>query len=129
MGFDDLNEDNFVMYAVKCYTSPSCLMSEFEGDLKRTKYLKRLFRRYKITKNVKERLILNHIIMLNNVFGPEATARILFFRIDEKDYDSLKTFLLYLNILPEVVKGIKGKNIITDIIPVDMTIAEILRKI
>ena len=129
MGFDDLNEDNFVMYAVKCYTSPSCLMSEFEGDLKRTKYLKRLFRRYKITKNVKERLILNHIIMLNNVFGPEATARILFFRIDEKDYDSLKTFLLYLNILPEVVKGIRGKNIITDIIPVDMTIAEILRKI
>jgi hypothetical protein len=129
MGFDDLNEDNFVMYAVKCYTSLSCLMSEFEGDLKRTKYLKRLFRRYKITKNVKERLILNHIIMLNNVFGPEATARILFFRIDEKDYDSLKTFLLYLNILPEVVKGIRGKNIITDIIPVDMTIAEILRKI
>jgi hypothetical protein len=129
MGFDDLNEDNFVMYAVKCYTSPSCLMSEFEGDLKRTKYLKRLFRRYKITKNVKERLILNHIIMLNNVFGPEATARILFFRIDEKDYDSLKTFLLYLNILPEVVKGIRGKNIITDVIPVDMNIAEILRKI
>jgi hypothetical protein len=129
MGFDDLNEDNFVMYAVKCYTSPSCLMSEFEGDLKRTKYLKRLFRRYKITKNVKERLILNHIIMLNNVFGPEATSRILFFRIDEKDYDSLKTFLLYLNILPEVVKGIKGKNIITDVIPVDMKIAEILRKI
>jgi hypothetical protein len=129
MGFDDLNEDNFVMYAVKCYTSLSCLMSEFEGDLKRTKYLKRLFRRYKITKNVKERLILNHIIMLNNVFGPEATARILFFRIDEKDYDSLKTFLLYLNILPEVVKGIRGKNIITDVIPVDMTIAEILRKI
>jgi hypothetical protein len=129
MGFDDFNEDNFVMYAVKCYTSPSCLMSEFEGDLKRTKYLKRLFRRYKITKNVKERLILNHIIMLNNVFGPEATARILFFRIDEKDYDSLKTFLLYLNILPEVVKGIRGKNIITDVIPVDMTIAEILRKI
>jgi hypothetical protein len=129
MGFDDLNEDNFVMYAVKCYTSPSCLMSEFEGDLKRTKYLKRLFRRYKITKNVKERLILNHIIMLNNVFGPEATARILFFRIDEKDYDSLKTFLLYLNILPEMVKGIRGKNIVTDVIPVDMTIAEILRKI
>jgi len=127
--FDELNEDNFVMYAVKCYTSPSCLMSEFEGDLKRTKYLKRLLRRYKITKNLKERLILNHIILLNNVFGPEATARILFFRIDEKDYDVLKTFLLYLNILPKVVKGIKGKDIITDIIPLDMNIADILRKI
>jgi hypothetical protein len=127
--FDDLNEDNFVMYAVKCYTSPNCLMSEFEGDLKRTKYLKRLFRRYKATKVIKERLILNHIILLNNVFGLEATARILFFRIDEKDYDALKTFLLYLNLLPEVVKGIRGKTIVTDVIPVDMRIAEILRKI
>jgi hypothetical protein len=127
--FDDLNEDNFVMYAVKCYTSPSCLMSEFEGDLKRTKYLKRLLRRYKITKNLKERLILNHIILLSNVFGPEATARILFFRTDEKDYDVLKTFLLYLNILPDVVKGIRGNNIQTDIIPVDMKVAEVLRKI
>jgi hypothetical protein len=129
MIFDDLNEDNFVMYAVKCYTSPSCLMSEFEGDLKRTKYLKRLFRRYKATKNIKERLILNHIILLNNVFGPEATTRILFFRIDEKDYDSLKTFLLFLNILPKTVMGIRGKNIDTDLISVDMRIADILRKI
>jgi hypothetical protein len=129
MIFDDLNEDNFVMYAVKCYISPSCLMSEFEGDVKRTKYLKRLFRRYKATKNIKERLILNHIILLNNVFGPEATTRILFFRIDEKDYDSLKTFLLFLNILPKTVMGIRGKNIDTDLIPVDMKIADILRKI
>jgi hypothetical protein len=127
--FDDLNEDNFVMYAVKNYTSPSCLMSEFEGDLKRTKYLKRLFRRYKATKVIKERLILNHIIMLNNVFGAEATARILFFRIDEKDYDTLKTFLLFLNILPEEVKGIRGQNIKTDEIKVDMQIAEVLRHI
>jgi hypothetical protein len=127
--FEELNEDNLVMYAAKCYTSPNCLMSEFEGDLKRTKYLTRLFRRYKITKDLKERLILNHIILLNNVFGPEATARILFFKIDEKDYDALKTFLLYLNILPEMVKGIKGKNIRTDVIQVDMNIAEILRHI
>jgi hypothetical protein len=127
--FDDLNEENLVMYAVKNYTSPNCLMSEFEGDLKRTKYLKRLLRRYKVTKALKERLIINHIILLNNVFGPEATARILFFRIDEKDYDVLKTFLLFLNLLPEVVKGIRGKNIITDVIPVDMKVAETLRKI
>lgn len=117
------------MYAVKCYTSPNGLMSEFEGDLKRTKYLKRLLRRYKITKKLKERLILNHIILLNNVFGPEATARILFFRIDEKNYDVLKTFLLYLNILPEIVFGINNKNIDTRVIPVDMFVADILRKI
>jgi hypothetical protein len=127
--FDDLNEDNFVIYAMKCYTAPNCIMSEFEGDIKRTKYLKRLFRRYKVTKSLKERLILNHIILLNNVFGPESTARILFYRIDERDYDILKTFLLYLNILPDTIKGIKGKNIHTTDIPVDMNIAEILRKI
>ena len=127
--FDDLNDDNFMMYAMKCYAAPNCVMSEFEGDIKRTKYLKRLFRRYKVTNSLKERLILNHIILLNNVFGPEVTARILFYRIDERDYDILKTFLLYLNILPEVVKGIRGKSIHITEIPVDMNIAEILRQI
>jgi hypothetical protein len=127
--FDDLNDDNFMMYAMKCYTTPNCLMSEFEGDIKRTKYLKRLFRRYKVSKSLKERLILNHIILLNNVFGPEPTARILFYRIDERDYDILKTFLCYLNIMPEVVRGIKGKNIYSTEIPVEINIAEILLKI
>ena len=127
--FDELNEQNFIMYAMKCYISPNCILSEFESDIKRTKYLKRLFRRYKSTKILKERLILNHLILLNNVFGPEPTARILFYRIDERDYDILKTFLLYLNILPVSVKGIKGVNIDTTVIPVDMNIASILRKI
>ena len=127
--FDDLNDDNFLMYAIKCYTSPHCIQSEFDGDIKRTKYLKRLFRRYKITKSLKERLILNHIILLNNVFGLEPTVRILFYRIDERDYDILKTFLCYLNIMPEVVLGIKGKNIYSAEIPVEINIAEILLKI
>jgi hypothetical protein len=104
-------------------------MSEFEGDIKRTKYLKRLFRRYKVTKTLKERLILNHIILLNNVFGPEVTSRILFYRIDEKDYDVLKTFLLYLNIMPDMIYGINGKNIRSADIPVDINIVEILRNI
>ena len=127
--FDDLNEDNFMMYAMKCYTSPHCIMSEFEGDIKRTKYLKRLFRRYKVTKSLKERLILNHIILLNNVFGTEATARILFYKIDERDYDILKTFLSYLNIMPDAVYGINGKNIYTENVPIDTNVANILRKI
>ena len=60
--FDDLNDENFMIYAMKCYNAPNCIMSEFENDIKRTKYLKRLFRRYKVTKSLKERLILNHII-------------------------------------------------------------------
>jgi hypothetical protein len=126
---DNLNDDNFLIYAMKCYNAPHCIISEFESDIKRTKYLKRLFRRYKITKSLKERLILNHIILLNNVFGPEATARILFYKIDERDYDILKTFLSYLNIVPEMVYGIRGKNISVTEIPIDVNVAEILRKI
>jgi hypothetical protein len=127
--FDDLTEDNFIMYAMKAYYSPHCIMSEFESDLKRTKYLKRLFRRYKITKALKERLILNHIILLYNVFGVEAATRILFFRIDEKDYDVLKTFLIYLNYMPDKIKGIGGKDILSSDILIDMHVADILRKI
>ena len=127
--FDDLNDENFMIYAMKQYNSRHCIVSEFEGDIKRTKYLKRLFRRYKVTKTLKERLILNHIILLNNVFGPEVTARILFYKIDERDYDILKTFLMYLNIMPEVVRGIKGKTIHTADVSVDMNITEILRQI
>ena len=127
--FENLNEENFMMYAVKCYNSPHCIVSEFEGDIKRTKYLKRLFRRFKVSKSLKERLILNHIRLLNNVFGTEATARILFYRIDERDYDILKTFLAYLNIMPDVIKGIRGKNIYTQDIPLETNILEILRAI
>jgi hypothetical protein len=127
--FDELNEENFVMYAMKCYDTPHCIMSEFEGDIKRTKYLKRLFRRYKIAKILKERLILNHIILLNNVFGAEATARILFYKIDERDYDILKTFLCYLNIMPETVLGINGKNIYSGDIPMEPNVTEILLKL
>jgi len=127
--FDDLNEDNFMMYAVKCYTSPHCIMSEFEGDIKRTKYLKRLFRRYKVTKNLKERLVLNHIILLNNVFGPDHMARILFYKIDERDYDILKTFLAYLNLMPDFIYGINGKTIESSTIPFDVNVAEILGNI
>jgi hypothetical protein len=126
---DDLNDDNFLIYAMKCYNAPHCIMSEFESDIKRTKYLKRLFRRYKVAKSLKERLILNHIILLNNVFGPEHTARILFYKIDERDYDILKTFLAYLNIAPEMVYGINGKNIRVSDIPLDINVAEILRQI
>ena len=126
---DELNEDNFMIYAVKCYNSPHYIISEFESDIKRTKYLKRLFRRYKLTGSLKERLILNHIILLNNVFGPVPTARILFYKIDERDYDILKTFLDFLRIMPDEVRGINGKNIYTSDIPLDQNVAEILQRI
>ena len=127
--FDDLNDDNFLIYAMKSYTSPHCIMSEFEGDLKRTKYLKKLFRRYKISKDLKERLILNHLILLYNVFDVESATRILFYKIDERDYDILKTFLIYLNYMPVKITGINGKNIESSDILINMDIAEILRKL
>ena len=129
MSFDDLTNENIMIYAVKAYDKPNCIMSEFKEDMKRFNYLKRLFFRYRKIGEVKERLILNHLVVLYNVFGPEVTSRILFYRIDERDYDILKTFLLYLNILPETINGINGKNIKTDEISVDMNIAEILRQI
>jgi len=127
--FDDLNDENFTIYAMKSYNSPNCIMSEFEGDLKRTKYLKKLFRKYKKSNILKERLILNHIILIYNVFGIEAATRILFYKIDDRDYDILKTFLLYLNYMPDRVFGIRGNNIESSDIMVDMKIAEILRKL
>jgi len=127
--FDDLNEENFLIYAAKSYNSPHCIMSEFESDLKRTKYLKKLFRRYKNTGDLKDRLILNHIILLYNVFEVEAATRILFYKIDERDYGILKTFLLYLNYMPNKVIGIRGKTIESSTIMVDLTVANILRKL
>lgn len=127
--FENLDEENFLLYAMKHYDTPHCIQSEFEGDIKRPKYLKRLFRKYKTSKSLKERLILNHIILIMNVFGPEATTRILFFRVDERDYDILKTFLVYLNLMPDIVQGIKGKNIRSDEIILDMDIANVLRKL
>lgn len=127
--FDELNEDNYTLYAIKTYNSPHCIMSEFESDFKRTKYIKRLIRKYKVTNKLKERLILNHIILLYNVFLPEAATRILFFKIDESDHDVLKTFLIYLNYMPDVVKGINGKDINSSDIFIDMNVANHLRQI
>jgi hypothetical protein len=74
--FDDLNDDNFLIYAAKAYDKPHIIQSEFEEDLKRLKYVKRLLRKYKQTGDFKERLILNHVIILSNVFGVEATVNI-----------------------------------------------------
>ncbi len=125
----DLNDDNFLIYAMKCYTSPHYLISEFESDLKRIKYIKRLFRRYKSGKELKERLILNHIILLYNTFGVDGATRMLFFKIDIRDYDVLKTFLLYLNYIPNIIHGINGNDVNATEISVDLDIANKLRNL
>ena len=128
MSFDDLNNDNIMIYAVKAYDKPNCIMSEFKDDMKRFNYLKRLFKRYRKYNEVKEQLVLNHLVVLYNVFGAEVVSRLLFFKMAKDDYSALKTYLLFLSCMPDRVKGIKGQDIISSEIPVDMKIADILRK-
>jgi hypothetical protein len=129
MSFDDLNNDNIIMYAMKAYDRPNCIMSEFKDDMKRFNYLKRLFLRYRKIGELREQLVLNHLVVLYNVFGPEVTSRMLFFKMSKDDYPALKTYLLFLSIMPEKIRGIKGHDIISSDIPVDNRIADILREI
>ena len=127
MSFDDLTNDNILLYAAKAYDKPNCIMSEFKEDMKRFNYLKGLFKRYRKVGELREQLVLNHLVVICNVFGPEVATRILFFKMSKDDFPALKTYLLFLSCMPERVKGIKGHDIISSDIPVDMTIAEILR--
>jgi hypothetical protein len=127
MSFDDLTNDNILLYAAKAYDKPNCIMSEFKEDMKRFNYLKRLFKRYRKVGELREQLVLNHLVVICNVFSPEVATRILFFKMAKDDYSALKTYLLFLSCMPERVKGIKGHDIISSEIPVDMTIADILR--
>tara|TARA_B100001175_G_C19342808_1_gene558310 strand:+ start:104 stop:466 length:363 start_codon:yes stop_codon:yes gene_type:complete len=100
--FEKINNANIMMFAVKNYDNPQCEgEKEFHDDMKRFKYIKRLFRKYHEMGVLKERLILNHIIVLNNVFGPDACATLLLFKIRKEYWSTLKAFLLYLNILRE----------------------------
>lgn len=127
--FDDLNDNNFMLYAAKAYDKPNAVMSEFEEDINRILYVKRLLTKYYSSGILKERLILNHIVVLYNVFGVEAATRILFFKLDERDYEVIKPFLIFLNFLPKVVYGIKGKNIITSEIQLDTGSIKCLRNL
>jgi hypothetical protein len=96
-----LTEQNFVMLALKTYENPACeSMEEFQEDLNRIKYIKRLFSKYEKSGELRERLILNHIIVLNNLFGAEFCSRMLFFGVEPEHHSYLKTFLYYLKLLP-----------------------------
>lgn len=119
--FDELTEENFELFAAKHYNNQQCVdIEEFHEDLARFKYLKRLLRKYIQTGEIQERLILNHLIIIYNVFGIEAANRMSFYRIEDELWPALKTFLIFLNYLP------KDDRVE---IPVDMKIANILRKI
>ena len=126
----ELTEDNFIMFAVKNYDNPECKgMDDFYDDLKRFKYIKRLLRKHSNGKDLKERLILNHIIVLGNLFGVEATTKMLFFKLDDKYWSQIKTFLVFLNCMPLKVIVSPGVIILDKDIPLDEDVLEILKKI
>jgi hypothetical protein len=119
--FEKLNDENFLLYASRHYNNRQCTdVEEFYDDLNRFKYLKRLFRRYESTGEIQERLILNHLIVLHNVFGIKAANKMVFYKTDESSYSFLKTFLVYLNYLKED-KYVE--------IPLNQNIISILRKL
>lgn len=127
---EKIDETNFLLFAAKSYDNPQCFDTiEFYEDLARFKYLKRLFNRYEETGELKERLIINHLIILYNVFGPVAT-KLLFFKLNGYLH-LLKPFIVLLGQCPEVVHGIgiENKTIYTSDIPLDENIVKILRKI
>lgn len=128
--FEDLNETNFILYCAKNYDGRYYSSTEdFHNDLKRIGYIKKLITRYIESGDLKERLVLNHIIVLNNVFGPIATCRILFLKLSDH-IKYIKPFLLLLNILPDKIYNIDGQEVInTDCIEMDAGIIEALRKI
>jgi len=130
MIFDDLNEKNILLYAMKEYNNPQCTnIEEFNDDLKKIKYIKRLLNQYVSEGVLKERLLLNHIIIFYNVFPPAAATRILFFKIEEKFWPILKPFLFYLKLMPEDrIESVMGKEIKTNEILMDQGVIDSLRK-
>ena len=104
MIFSELNEENFLLFAIKHYENPSALTKEdFEKDLNHFKYIKRLLKRYKGSGELKVHLLLNHFIILYNIFG-DATTPMLFFKIDQNLWSAIKTFIVFLDKLPDFPK-------------------------
>ncbi len=129
MLFDELTEENFILYCAKVYDNPQChSIDEFYADLDRIKYLKKLFTRYHTKQDLRERLILNHIILLTNVFGPYHSTKILFFQIDKEHWVYMKPFFVLLGIMPREVKK-DGEVFQDDEIGLDEGIIEALRKL
>lgn len=122
-----LTKENFILYAAHHYNNPHCFeMEEFYDDIKRFKYIKRLLIKYKDTGELRERLILNHIIILYNVFG-SAASEMLFLKLDNY-LKELKPFLILLNYMPDLLT-LHNKKIYSSDIPLDNVIVEKLRKI
>jgi len=100
--FEKITNENVIMFAIKHYDNPQCAgETEFQDDMKRFKYIKRLLRKYVDQGDLKERLILNHMIVINNLFGSDAASTLLIFKIEPEFWSVLKTFMNFLGMLPE----------------------------
>ena len=105
MIFNELNEDNFLLFAIKYYENPQAVTREdFDKDLNHFKYIKRLLKRYKNKGDLKVHLLLNHFIILYNIFG-EATTPMLFFKIEKDLWSAMKSFIMFLGKFPEYPKS------------------------
>ena len=101
MIFTELTSENFLLFAIKNYENPQAVTKEdFEKDLNHFKYIKRLLKRYRNTGELKAHLLLNHFIILYNIFG-EGTTAMLFYKIEEEMWEIMKTFVVFLDKLPE----------------------------
>ena len=129
MNNESLTDKNFILFCAKYYDNPHYDSQEFFEDLNRIKYIKKLITRYVENNELKERLILNHIIILNNCFGPEALCKILYLKL-KTQMKYIKPFLIMINVLPEVIYNVDDEQIIyTDHIPIDENIVKKLRKV
>lgn len=129
MKFKKLDDDNFLLFAIKHYDNPQCTnIEEFYQDLSAIIYLKRLFKKYKNTGEIREQLALNHIILLYNVFSAEAATRILFWKIEDAYHPILKTLLIFLNRLRENHNYTEWDLDINSI-PLDQNLVNRLRRI
>jgi len=130
MKFEKLSEDNFLIYCARHYDNPQCYSTEeFIEDLKRIRYIKKLITRYIDSGDLKDRLILNHIIILHNVFSPDHLSRILYMKM-KSHFKYVKPFLLLLNALPEKIYDIKDEKVIDlTMITMDENIVAALRKV
>ncbi len=112
MNFDNLTEQNIDLYCMKFYDNPQCIsVEDYQTDMKRFKYIKRLLNQYNSSTDLKIRLLLNHIIMVYNLFDNQIATRILFFKIDPKYWPILKPILIFLKLMPDMIRGIDGNNI------------------
>lgn len=127
--FENLNDDNYMLFAAKYYENAHCTdLLEFHDDLKRIRYIKRLFKKYEQSGDLKDRLIFNHLIVLYNVFDHRAMTRMLCYKLDDQ-LQYLKPFLIFLNYWRTDLGELNGKKIIDSDISVDIGIAQKLREL